>query len=277
MENGSLSGSLLYSNTKMNEFYLGIDIGSSFTKITVIDRKNIVCFRKIIKTLNRDKDELVNALSGIRAKFPIASICATGYGREHFKDAHINKTEIYCASAGVSALYPVDKNILDIGGEDIKMIFSRADGKVNDFYMNTKCASGTGTFITEIAERAEIDISKMSELAAKSDFQKELNSFCTVFAKTEIMKWIFDEVPIHDLARGIYISIVNRIAKIRIEKGLPIFLIGGVIAFHPFLKNILEEKYKQEVIVPEYPQLINSFGAALFAKKHSEITIKEST
>ena len=84
--------------------------------------------------------------------------------------------------------------------------------------MNTKCAAGTGTFITEIAERAEIDLSKMSKLAATSDFQKELNSFCTVFAKTEIMKWIFEEVPIKDLARGIYISIVNRIAKIRITK-----------------------------------------------------------
>lgn len=260
----------------MKEQYQGVDIGSSFTKITVIDEEDNVCFRKIVKTLNRNKEELAHILTGIREKYNIVSVCATGYGREHFKAAHINKTEIYSASVGVSALYPVDKNILDIGGEDIKMIHSRADGKVGDFYMNTKCASGTGTFITEIAERAEIDVTKMSELAAQSDFQKELNSFCTVFAKTEIMKWIFDEVPIQDLARGIYISIANRISKIRLEKGLPIFLIGGVIAYHPYLKNILEEKYKQEVIVPEYPQLVNSFGAALLAKKHAETTIKEA-
>ena len=259
----------------METYYLGIEIGSSFTKLVVIDSRNTVCYRTIVKTLNRDKQELIGILDEVKVKFNPAVNCATGYGREHFKDAHINKTEIFCASVGVSALFPVEKNILDIGGEDIKVLLSHADGKVGEFYMNTKCAAGTGTFITEIAERAEIDVAKMSEMASHSVFDKELNSFCTVFAKTEIMKWIFDEVPVEDIARGIYISIVNRINKIRMDKSLPVFLVGGVIAYHPFLKNILEEKLGQKVIVPEYPQLINAFGAALLAKKHSESKIKE--
>ncbi len=249
--------------------YLGIDIGSSYTKITVIGDDDTIVFQRILKTLNREKNQLSNTLDNIYSRYQVKGICSTGYGREHFKDAHINKTEIYCASVGVSKLFPQEKNIIDIGGEDIKIIKSTGQGKVDDFYMNTKCAAGTGTFITEIAERAEINLSKMSELASTSNFMSELNSFCTVFAKTEIMKWIFDEVPVQDLARGIYISIVNRIAKLRIVKGLPVYMIGGVIAHHPFLQNILSEKFQQEVIVPKNPQMINSFGAALLAKKHS--------
>lgn len=261
----------------MNKFYHGIDIGSSFTKITVIDELGIVCYRNVTKTLNRNREELAEILRDINTRFAPSGVCATGYGREHFKEAHINKTEIFCASVGVTSLYPVRKNVLDIGGEDIKVLLSEEDGKVDDFYMNTKCASGTGTFITEIADRAEIDVHRMSELAAQSNFKQELNSFCTVFAKTEIMKWIFDEVPVHDLARGIYISIANRITKIKMEKGLPVFLIGGVIEHHPYLRTILEEKFKLEVIVPEFPQMINALGAALLAKKQVDsYTLKKT-
>jgi len=255
--------------------YLGIDIGSSYTKITVINSRCAIEKQLILKTLNRDKNKLSNELDKIRNEFKIEAICSTGYGREHFKSANLHKTEIYCASMGVSELYPEKKNIIDIGGEDIKVIKSSNLGKVEDFYMNTKCAAGTGTFITEIAERAEIDLSKMSQLAASSNYDKELNSFCTVFAKTEIMQWIFDEVPVGDLARGIYLSIVNRIAKIRLDRELPIYLCCGVIAYHPYLKEILAQKFNQNVIVTPNPQLINSYGAALAAKKYKETEKKE--
>ncbi len=249
--------------------YLGIDIGSSFTKLTVVDSDGAVCFREVLKTFNRDKNILSALLEKVHSGFHIESTCATGYGREHFKEAHINKTEIYCAAMGVSATFPGENNILDIGGEDIKVIRSSAEGKVLDFYMNSKCAAGTGTFITEIAERAEIELGKMSELASRSSSEKELNSFCTVFAKTEIMKWIFDEMPPEDMARGIYISIVNRIVKLRMEPRLPVYLIGGVVAHHPFLRTLLEEKLVRPVIVPQHPQFINSFGAALLARNHA--------
>ncbi len=134
--------------------------------------------------------------------------------------------------------------------------------------MNSKCASGTGAFITEVAERAELDVLEMSKLAANSKSTKELNSFCTVFAKTEIMKWIFDETSIEDLAKGIYISIANRIQKIPAVNSLPVFLIGGVVQYHPYLKNIFEEKFSIEVTIPGKPQLINAFGAACIARNH---------
>jgi (R)-2-hydroxyacyl-CoA dehydratese activating ATPase len=261
----------------MNMHYMGIDIGSSYTKITVIDEEENCCYREVAKTLNRNKETLADILKTVHEQYSIASVCATGYGREHIKEAHENKTEISCASEGMTKLFPAEKNIIDIGGEDIKVIWSGADGRVRDFYMNTKCAAGTGTFITEIAERAEIDLARMSELASGSDFDKELNSFCTVFAKTEIMKWVLEDVPVHDLARGIYISIANRIARIRQQKDLPVYLIGGVIHYHPFLRNILEEKFKCAVTVPPAPQYINSLGAALLAKKRVKQNEKAMT
>ena len=257
--------------TTENICYLGVDIGSSFTKFVVIDKDEDIILSNVTKTLNRDKSVLKNILKDIDERFNIVNVCATGYGRKYFEIANITKTEIYCSSVGVNSLYPEEKTIIDIGGEDIKVIKSNDKGKVEDFYMNTKCAAGTGTFITEIAERAELDLSKMSELASRSVMNKELNSFCTVFAKTEIMKWILDEVSEEDLSRGIYISIVNRITKLKMDKSVPIYLIGGVAAFHPFLKNIMEEMFQKEIIAPNSPQMINAFGAAVEAKNNKKI------
>ncbi|MFH1320061.1 MAG: acyl-CoA dehydratase activase [Bacteroidota bacterium] len=257
----------------MANHYLGVDIGSSFTKFTVIDSNNVIQYQKIIKTLTQNKQEQTDIIENIFTRYKINYTCATGCGRQYFKYSDITKTEIHCASVGVSALYPEEKTIIDIGGEDIKVIKSGADGKILDFSMNDKCAAGTGTFITEIAERADIKLSKMSELAAKSHFKKELNSFCTVFAKTEIMKWVFDEVPVEDLAKGIYISIINRIAKFRMDKTLPVYLIGGVVKYHPHLRDVMEKIFNQhsqattKIKIIENPQFTVSYSAALLAKK----------
>ncbi|MGA2295984.1 MAG: acyl-CoA dehydratase activase [FCB group bacterium] len=252
-------------NLKDKNYFLGIDAGSSYTKLVVIDESHVPVYQNILKTLTRNKTEEQNIIKRIHNDFSIRFIGVTGYGRNYYKSADIVKTELYCASTGISKLYPFDKNIIDIGGEDVKVIKSAANGKIQDFYMNTRCAAGTGAFITEVAERAEIELSKMSDYAEKSITNRELNSFCTVFAKTEIMQWIFDDVPVEDIAKGIYISVVNRIKKIPMDKSLPIVLIGGVAQFHSYFKIIMEELLKQDVTVPQNPQFINAFGAAIYA------------
>lgn len=255
--------------------FLGIDLGSAYTKFTVIDEEKNILFRYILKTLNRDKVAAKHIVNAIHEEFPIKFSCATGYGRKNFSDADIIKTEINCAAEGTNEILFGQKNILDIGGEDIKVIRCDKEGRVENFYLNDKCAAGTGAFLTEIAERAGIDIKEMSRLASQSEYKQELNSFCTVFAKTEITKWIFDGVPIDNLAKGIYLSIGNRVAKMRIDSGIPIVMIGGVIAHHPFLKNMLEEKFRQKIIVLEEPQHTVSLGAALIAREHFLMEIKK--
>ena len=263
----------IQKNPKGNCF-LGIDLGSAYTKFTVIDEEKNIVFRHLLKTLNRDKVASKHIINAIHEEFPVKFSCATGYGRKHFPDADIIKTEINCAATGINEIMKGEKNILDIGGEDIKMIRCDKSGRVENFYLNDKCAAGTGAFLTEIAERAGIDIKEMSRLASQSDYKQELNSFCTVFAKTEIMKWIFDGQPIENLAKGIYLSIGNRVAKMRIDPGIPIVMIGGVVAHHPFIRILLEEKFNQKVLVPDEPQHVVSFGAALMAKENFLNTIQ---
>lgn len=264
--------------------FLGIDLGSAYSKFTVIDDTAEILFRYFLPTLNNDKQAFKNVMQTIFSNFSIKYSCATGYGRKHFTDTDIVKTEINCAAAGVCHFYKGEKNIIDIGGEDIKIIRCDDENHVKNFYMNDKCAAGTGSFLSEIAERAEINISEMSSLASLSNYDKELNSFCTVFAKTEIMNWVFEGMNTQDIARGIYISIANKVAKMRLDPGIPTYMIGGVIAHHPYLKVMLNEKFDKDIQIIENPQFVVSFGAALIAKqtynreenKSKEIELQEN-
>jgi 2-dehydropantoate 2-reductase len=262
---------------KGHSCFMGIDLGSAFTKFTVTDENGDPVFRYALQTLSKDRHAMKNILQAIHAEFDIKYSCATGYGRKVFTETDMVKTEINCAAAGVSKYYQGEKNIIDIGGEDIKVIRCDANDHIGNFYMNDKCAAGTGSFLTEIAERAKINISEMSSLAEHSEYDKELNSFCTVFAKTEIMKWIMDGMTIQDIARGIYISIGNKVSKMRLDPGIPTLMIGGVIGYHPYLKHLLSKKFNKEIEVVEAPQYVVSLGAALIAQKyynsHSEAKI----
>ncbi|NUM49901.1 MAG: 2-dehydropantoate 2-reductase [Flavobacteriales bacterium] len=254
-----------YKNTHC---FLGIDLGSAYAKFTITNDKGNAVFRYFLPTMTNDKQAFKNVMAAISSNFNIKYSCATGYGRKHFTETDIVKTEINCAAAGVSFFYAGEKNIIDIGGEDIKIIRCDKDNNVENFYMNDKCAAGTGSFLAEIAERAGINISDMSSLASLSKYDKELNSFCTVFAKTEIMNWIFDGMKPEDISRGIYNSIANKVAKMRLDPGIPTYMIGGVIAHHPYLKDLLNEKFNKDIKIVEAPQHIVSFGAAIIAMQY---------
>ncbi len=262
---------------KSDHCFMGVDLGSVYTKFSVIDEHDQVLFQTALKTLNRDRISVRHVIETLKKEFPINHICATGYGRRHLALADSIKTELNCAAMAVSRYHSGVKNIIDIGGEDIKVIKCNADNNIEQFYLNDKCAAGTGSFITEVAERAEINIAEMSDLAAKSSFGKELNSFCTVFAKTEIMSWLFEGLPVEDIAKGIYISILNRVVKLRIDPTAPVYIIGGVIGHHPYLKNLLQEKLQKDVLIIDKPQFTVSFGAALFARAAFENGLSKET
>lgn len=252
----------------VGDCFVGVDLGSAYTKFTVIDENENVVYQSALRTLNRDKAALKHVMEAVSSEFPVKYCCATGYGRKSFHDADIVKTEINCAAKGVAKYHSGRKNIIDIGGEDIKVVRCSENNIVENFYLNDKCAAGTGAFLVEVAERAEMQTNEMSDLASKSDFGNELNSFCTVFAKTEITGWLIEGKPIEDIARGIYLSIANRITKLRVDTISPIFMIGGVVAHHYFLKILLQEKYEQKIEIVENPQNVVSLGAALIAKHH---------
>ncbi len=253
---------------KNEQCFLGIDLGSAYAKFSIVDEKGTIIFRYFLPSLGNDKQAFKNVMQTIATNFNIKYSCATGYGRKHFTETDIVKTEINCAAVGVSYFHKGEKNIIDIGGEDIKVIHCDKDNNVANFYMNDKCAAGTGSFLAEIAERVNINIADMSSLASLSKYDKELNSFCTVFAKTEIMNWIFDGMSLEDISRGIYISIANKVAKMRLDAGVPTFMIGGVVEHHPYLKDLLNEKFNKNIQIIEHPQYTVSFGAAIVAMQN---------
>jgi 2-dehydropantoate 2-reductase len=266
--------------TVSGDCFIGVDLGSAYTKFTVLDELENIVYQSVIQTLNRDRIALKHVIEAINNEFPVKYCCATGYGRKSFADADIIKTEINCAARGVSKYHPGRKNIIDIGGEDIKVIRCSANNLVEDFSLNDKCAAGTGAFLVEVAERAEISISEMSDLAAKSNFNTELNSFCTVFAKTEITGWLMEAKPVEDIARGIYMAIANRISKLRMDSTSTIYMIGGVVTYHHFLKKLLQDRHSQEIEIVDNSQNIVSLGAALIAKssyvKNNESIIEKT-
>ncbi|GIV27138.1 MAG: hypothetical protein KatS3mg027_0952 [Bacteroidia bacterium] len=256
------------SSSKKADAYLGIDLGSSYTKIAVIDTDNQILFKTILKTFNRDKISIHHVIDTVQKEYNIQSSCATGYGRKYFTQSDIVKTEINCAARGVNIFIPGEKTIIDIGGEDIKIIKCDKQGLVENFSLNDKCAAGTGSFIVEIAEKTGLDIKEMNDLAKHSTYNKPLNSFCTVFAKTEIMNWIFEGMSVQDIARGIYLSIASRVGKMRIDTTCPVVLIGGVSAYHPYFREILENQLKTKIYTLDHPQHIVAIGAALMAKDY---------
>ena len=245
--------------------FLGIDLGSSYTKLVAMDAAGAVAHAIVVPTFSRRRDALEQALEQVRQGCDIQATCATGYGRMSVP-SDLQKTELLCAAAGVSTLHPIPKWILDIGGEDIKVIECDGQGRVLNFHMNDKCSAGTGTFITEIAERAELDLGDMSRLAEAAAGDQMMNSFCTVFAKSEILGWKFSGVAPETIARGIYLSVVDRVAKLPMAKGLPVFMCGGVIAHHPVLAHMLASRMGAQIQVVEHPQFAVALGAAVFAR-----------
>ncbi|MBI5267247.1 MAG: hypothetical protein HY851_08445 [candidate division Zixibacteria bacterium] len=246
--------------------FLGIDLGSSYTKFVVLGGTDEVVYRSVVPTLSRRRTAFDEQWNLIHERYRIAGVCSTGYGRKSIESA-IQKTELVCAAAGVNLEHPVAKCILDIGGEDIKIVESNERGGVVHFFMNDKCSAGTGTFITEIAARAELDIAEMSDLARKSTSPRVMNSFCTVFAKSEILGWKFAGTPIEEIARGIYLSVVDRICKLPLKRDLPLFICGGVIAYHPYLGELLAGAIGTQVQMVAEPQFSVATGAAALARE----------
>jgi predicted CoA-substrate-specific enzyme activase len=155
--------------------------------------------------------------------------------------------------------------VVDVGGQDAKVIRLDAAGQRLSHRMNRKCAAGTGSFLDEIALRLGIDIATMDALAQQSTETLELSSFCTVFAGTELLTLIRAGKRPADLALAAYRSLVKRIVAMDVLQGR-IVATGGVVAYHPTLLRLLGDELGAEMIVPPHPQEMGAFGAALAAR-----------
>ena len=197
------------------KIYAGIDIGSCTTKAVVIDEDANIIGSHVrrsgidYKTVARESLDIALGGRGIDG----VPIVATGYGRHNVSLATQAKTEIACHAKGAFHYVPRALTVVDIGGQDNKVIKLNEKGQTIDFKMNRKCAAGTGTFIEEIAIKTAIPLDKLDELARKSQKRVKIGSYCTVFASTEILSLIRSGVAAEDLARGVFESVVARIIE----------------------------------------------------------------
>jgi predicted CoA-substrate-specific enzyme activase len=191
---------------------------------------------------------------------------ATGYGRKLLTGATKSVTEISCHARGVHACLKTAGTLVDIGGQDSKVIRIGAGGRAIDFSMNDKCAAGTGRFLENTAARLALPLDEFAQRALAVTDEAPISSTCTVFAESEIISLIARGIPLDAIVRGLHRSMVSRIATMVYHVGLvaPLMLSGGV-ARNPAVRAMLAEATGAAVVVPEQPQLMGAYGAALLA------------
>ena len=255
--------------------FTGIDIGSVTTKAVIIDEhEDIVAYSLIPTNYNRQKsgdDVLALALEKIgKSKYYIKYIISTGYGRRAFTSSDEVLPEIICHAKGTKFLFPKAQTIIDIGGQDSKVIELDENGNVKRFAMNDKCAAGTGRFLEVLTERIlNLDINDLGPLSFRCKNPCILTSVCTVFAESEIISYLSENKAKEDIVCGMNKAIAKRVISIG-TAGLinymePIVFSGGV-AKNIGVVSAIEEELGKKVVIPKEPQITAALGAAIFAK-----------
>ncbi len=245
-----------------------MDIGASATKAVLLDGE-VVRARALHKSgadfaaaAQACLDEVV-AEAGLDPT-GIKRVVATGYGRRSIAFATSAVTEITCHARGCYAGFPHAMTIVDIGGQDNKVIAVKEDGARRNFKMNRKCAAGTGAFLEEIANSLDTPLSALNNLARQATDDVELGSFCTVFAKTELLKLIAVGTPLPEIVKAAFRSVVKRILEMDPLDG-QVVMTGGVVAHNPVIVDLVSAALGREVLVPDRPQFTGALGAALIA------------
>ena len=249
--------------------FAGVDVGASRTKVALLDVHQKLVGRAVIKSGTDFAQSaeicLKSALKMAKAaRDDIVKTVSTGYGRKNVPFAGDTKTEISCHARGCYHYFPMETTIIDIGGQDNKIIKIDETGRRTGFKMNRKCAAGTGAFLEEMSLRLDIPLEEMNDLALQATGLVELGSYCTVFSATEVLGRIREGKKRPDIVKGLFLSVIKRVMEMDslTEK---IVLTGGVVAHNPLLAEMLEDVIGRDVLVPEYPQFTGAIGAALFA------------
>lgn len=250
--------------------YAGIDSGSWNTKAAVIDADARVLGTAVVRSgadLSAAAGRVYAEALGRAGLAPeaVTAVWATGFGRNTVTFAHGSRTELDCHGRGAAFYVKGPLVVVDIGGQDAKVIRLDASGHRVAHRMNRKCAAGTGSFLDEIALRLGLEVGELNALADGATEELELSSFCTVFAGTELLTLIRAGKRPEDLARAAYRSLVKRIVAMDVFEGR-IVATGGVVAHHPTVIDLLAEHLRAEIIVPPHPQEMGAFGAALAAR-----------
>ena len=251
--------------------FAGIDSGSTTTNMVVLDANETLLAFSIVRTGPRAQMGAQAALEDVCKQLNIkkedfAAIVATGYGRNNIPFATDTRTEITCHARGAHFLNPAVRTIIDIGGQDSKIINLDETGHVTGFMMNDKCAAGTGRFLEMMARTLELDMAEMSRRGLTWDKELTISSMCTVFAESEVISLIADNHTDSDIIHGLNKSIAGKTAAMAARaKGQPPYMMTGGVARNRGVVQALEEKLGAKLLISENPDLCGALGAALFA------------
>jgi predicted CoA-substrate-specific enzyme activase len=249
----------------------GIDAGSRTIKVVLLDAGNSRVLASGIADQGIEQNDLALGLlgrlldeQGLR-RGDLRRVVATGYGRKLIDAADERITEITCHGRGVRHLLPETRSVVDIGGQDSKILRLNGDGNVADFVMNDRCAAGTGRFLEVVATRLGVRLSLLGELASRSRRPAAISSMCVVFAETEIIGLLASGTSPEDIAAGVQRAIASRVASMAgASLATPIAFTGGV-ALVPGMDRALESALGKPVAIAPDPQTTGALGAALLA------------
>ena len=259
----------------MSKVYIGLDGGSTYLKAAML-RDGKVADTMVRNTgidNNGTAKKLVEELcarNGIGQR-EIGYIMATGYSRKVLEIADDDISEITAHAYGVRVTAPKEYRpgmIIDIGGQDSKIIYLDGNFAVRNFSMNDKCAAGTGKFMEVIAQILETTIDQVGPLSLESTAPCDINSTCVVFAQSEVISLVARKFDRRDILSGMHLSMARRIIKMmkKSEKNGDILMTGGG-ALNIGLHRAFEEELMKDVYVASYPQFNGAIGAALIASE----------
>jgi predicted CoA-substrate-specific enzyme activase len=260
------------------KYYLGIDAGSSYIKLALIDGADNIAAKSIVK---RDADvgaccreSYSNLLREHKiAQNEIAAVSATGYGRKQVGFCDDVITEITALAVGGFSIDCNVRTIIDIGGQDSRVVALDESGKVVDFVMNQKCSAGTGKFLEVTSASLGVKIEDLGQLSLKSDRPLSLSSTCTVFAESEIISCVARGEKKENIIRALHNTICNQILGLYFQvnsdyQGNTLF--AGGVALNEGIAAELTKRLKCEVLVPDNPQFVSAYGAAILLKRKTE-------
>jgi predicted CoA-substrate-specific enzyme activase len=248
----------------------GIDVGSLSAEVVIMDRRQMISYLIMPTGANSKvaaERVMQAALEQTALKLDeLKFIIATGYGRFNIPFAHKQVTEITCHGRGAYFLNPDARTVIDIGGQDSKVIRLSEQGHVLDFVMNEKCAAGTGRFLEVMAQALEVKLEGLADLSGSAQRSVPISSMCTVFAESEVVSLIAQGLPREEIARGLHDAIAERTAGLVYRIGLKekVVMTGGV-AKNSAVLRALEEKLKVKIDLPPEPQIVGALGAAILA------------
>ena len=264
-------------NDKLNDIYtLGIDVGSTTSKCVIL-KNGTEIVEKTLEVAGIGTSGVDVAIENIlnnanMSKESIASTMVTGYGRKLFEDEALSNlkamSELSCHALGAYIMIPGVHTVIDIGGQDAKVISIGVNGTMSNFAMNDKCAAGTGRFLDVMATILKLDISELEVQAALADNPASISSTCTVFAESEVISQLSKGCSIPNVVGGICNSVASRICGFARRIGVKeLVCMSGGVAHNGGVRTAIEKELGMEVIYHPDAQIFGALGAAAYAYK----------